>query len=115
MVEAQTTEDTPITIDVLSGASDIDGDTLSISNVSEASNGSLEIVDGKIQYTPNENYNGAEIRSDGNGGEITKSLVITIDAVNDNPQSSMITAEATEDNIVQFDVLAGATDVDGDA
>ncbi|MFW1545084.1 cadherin-like domain-containing protein, partial [Vibrio parahaemolyticus] len=60
---ATTQEDTAVTIDVLSNDTDVDGDKLSIQSatVPEAQ-GKVEIVDGKLVFTPAENFNGdAEI------------------------------------------------------
>ncbi|HCM1577887.1 TPA: tandem-95 repeat protein, partial [Vibrio parahaemolyticus] len=60
---ATTQEDTAVTIDVLPNDSDVDGDKLSIQSatVPEAQ-GKVEIVDGKLVFTPAENFNGhAEI------------------------------------------------------
>ncbi|EMP3076190.1 tandem-95 repeat protein, partial [Vibrio alginolyticus] len=60
---AVTDEDTPVTIDVLPNDTDIDGDKLSIDSASVPSEqGTVEIVDGKLVFTPAENFNGdAEI------------------------------------------------------
>ncbi|EGR2558904.1 hypothetical protein DX887_24295, partial [Vibrio alginolyticus] len=60
---AVTDEDTPVTIDVLLNDTDIDGDTLSIQSASvPEAQGTVEIVDGKLVFTPAENFHGdAEI------------------------------------------------------
>ncbi|MFW1641854.1 Ig-like domain-containing protein, partial [Vibrio parahaemolyticus] len=60
---ATTQEDTAVTIDVLPNDTDVDGDTLSIQSASVPSDqGTVEIVDGKLVFTPAENFNGdAEI------------------------------------------------------
>ncbi|MBT0096923.1 cadherin-like domain-containing protein, partial [Vibrio alginolyticus] len=60
---AVTDEDTPVTIDVLPNDTDIDGDKLSIQSASVPSDqGTVEIVDGKLVFTPAENFHGdAEI------------------------------------------------------
>ncbi|MFP5306338.1 MAG: retention module-containing protein, partial [Gammaproteobacteria bacterium] len=55
-----TPEDTPITIPVLDNDSDIDGDELTITEVTQGTNGTVTIdpVSGNPVYTPNENFNG---------------------------------------------------------
>ncbi|MCV5752806.1 Ig-like domain-containing protein, partial [Escherichia coli] len=60
---AITDEDTPVTIDVLPNDTDVDGDKLSIESVSvPKEQGTVEVVDGKLVFTPAENFNGdAEI------------------------------------------------------
>ncbi|PQJ47668.1 hypothetical protein BTN99_07250, partial [Vibrio campbellii] len=56
---AVTDEDTPVTIDVLLNDTDIDGDTLTIVNASvPADQGAVKIVDGKLVFTPADNFNG---------------------------------------------------------
>src|SRR5574344_2734187 len=118
IITATGTEDETLTIDVLAGASDADGDTLTITNATNGDHGTVEIVDGKLVYTPAENYNGQDkisyTISDGNGGEITKELTINIESVNDKPVATVITADGTEDETLTIDVLAGASDLDGD-
>ncbi len=119
---ATTNEDNSLTIDVLSGASDIDvGDILTISSITNGTNGTASIVldaNGKqvISYIPNSNYNGTDqisyTISDGNGGFVTKDLVVTVNAVNDAPTASITTATTNEDNSIVIDVLSGASDID---
>ncbi|WP_230625365.1 cadherin-like domain-containing protein, partial [Vibrio campbellii] len=54
-----TDEDTPVTINVLPNDTDADGETLAISNVyMPTDQGTVEIVDGKLVFTPAENFNG---------------------------------------------------------
>ncbi|MDP5253310.1 Ig-like domain-containing protein [Vibrio sp. HB161653] len=115
---ASTNEDTAVTIDVLANDSDIDGDTLTITNatVSEEQ-GTVEIVDGKLQFTPAENFNGeATISytiSDGTTTD-TANVKVTVNAVNDGPVAVDDTASTDEDTAVTIDVLANDSDVDGD-
>ncbi|MDD2840749.1 MAG: tandem-95 repeat protein, partial [Rickettsiales bacterium] len=120
---ATTDEDNSITIDVLASASDVDGDTLTIKEVSNGSHGTTSIVEDTngnkvIQYTPNSNYFGTDTItytiSDGNGGEITKELTVNVNSVNDVPVANLVSATTDEDNIITIDVLASASDVDGD-
>ena len=117
---AETDEDTPLNdIDVLSNDEDADGDSLSVSNVTQPSHGSAEVVDGKVNYTPNADYNGPDsfsyTVSDGNGGTDTADVSITVKAVNDAPVAQDDTAETAEDTAKDINVLDNDTDVDGDS
>ena len=86
------TEDTAYTIaasDLLTGFTDADGDTLSITGLT-ATNGTLmDNVNGTYSFTPNANFNGSVNLSynvvDGNGGVTAATQVVTIAAVNDAP------------------------------
>ena len=112
-------EDGQAIIDILSNASDVDGDQLSISGIYGVKNGVANIVDGKIVYSPNANYSGQTsfnyTISDGNGGFVTKTINVTVNPVNDAPTSTLSTVSADEDTKLLIDVLAGARDVDGDS
>ena len=112
-------EDNSITIDVLASASDADLDQLSIAGVYGVINGVANIVDGKIVYTPNANYNGNTsfnyTISDGNGGLVTKTLNITVNAVNDAPIATISSAQTNEDTKLVIDVLSSASDADSDS
>ncbi|WOD07034.1 tandem-95 repeat protein [Marinomonas sp. GJ51-6] len=87
--EAKGDEDTVITIDVLDNDSDVDGDTLTIINATvPAEQGMVAIVDGKLEFTPTENFNGdVTIDYTISDGELTSSasVSVTVDAVNDAP------------------------------
>jgi hypothetical protein len=51
----------PVTIDVVSNDSDIDSTELGIASVSVPENGSVEIVDGKLVYTPKRGFVGTDV------------------------------------------------------
>ncbi|MDW1962570.1 tandem-95 repeat protein, partial [Vibrio sp. 661] len=77
---ATTQEDTAVTIDVLSNDTDVDGDKLSIQSatVPEAQ-GKVEIVDGKLVFTPAENFNGdVEITYTVTDGQLTDEAKVTV-------------------------------------
>ena len=82
-------EDNNALIDVLANDNDIDGDTLTISTVSNPYNGVAVIENGKVKYTPDANYNGDDnltyTISDGNGATATATVNITVNPVNDVP------------------------------
>jgi Ca2+-binding RTX toxin-like protein len=120
------TEDTAYAIaaaDLLAGFTDIDGDTLSVNNLT-ASNGTLTANGTDWTFTPNANYNGAVALSynvtDGNGGSTAATQSFSLAAVNDAPTGSATAAlvTGTEDTpytIAEADLLSGFSDVEGDA
>ena len=106
---------------VLSNDSDVDGDALTITAVTQPAHGSVSI-DGTAKallFTPAENDNGQATFtytiSDGNGGTDTATVTVTIDAVNDAPAAADDTATIEEDAPqTGINVLANDTDIDGD-
>ncbi|MFN2579063.1 MAG: Ig-like domain-containing protein [Pyrinomonadaceae bacterium] len=116
---ASTNEDTAVSVNVLSNDSDVDHDPLSISNVTQASHGSVANNGTSVSYSPAANYNGSDsftyTISDGDGGAATATVSVTIYPVNDNPVAVADSATTNEDNSVTIDVVANDTDVDGNA
>ncbi|WP_256929633.1 cadherin-like domain-containing protein, partial [Vibrio parahaemolyticus] len=84
-----TQEDTAVTIDVLPNDTDVDGDKLSIESVSvPKEQGTVEVVDGKLVFTPSENFNGdAKITYTITDGQLTDEakVTVTVNPVNDAP------------------------------
>ncbi len=118
--EANVDEDNSITIDVLANDSDLDGDSLSVTDVSEPQHGTVTINDdGTVSYTPTENYNGPDsftyTISDGNGGTATATVNVCVKPVNDGPKAEDDSVSTDEDTSITIDVLANDSDVDGDA
>ncbi|WP_156148304.1 tandem-95 repeat protein, partial [Vibrio jasicida] len=115
---ATTDEDTPVTIDVLPNDTDLDNDTLTIVSASvPIEQGIVEIVDGKLVFTPAENFNGeATITYVVSDGELTDeaTVSVTVNPVNDAPIANDDSATTDEDTPVTIDVLPNDTDVDGD-
>ncbi|WP_273988016.1 cadherin-like domain-containing protein, partial [Vibrio parahaemolyticus] len=113
-----TEEDTVVTIDVLVNDSDVEGDALSIQSASVPSEqGSVDIVDGKLVFTPAENFNGeATITYIVTDGDLTDEakVSVTVTPVNDSPVAVDDTTSIQEDTVVTIDVLTNDTDVDGD-
>ncbi|WP_119008410.1 Ig-like domain-containing protein, partial [Vibrio superstes] len=115
-----TPEDTAVVIDVLDNDTDIDGDKITLKDVSlvDPSQGSVEIVDGKVEFTPAENFNG-EVKiiyviEDEGGLESSAEVVVTVEPQNDGPIAVNDTASTDEDTAVTIDVLNNDTDIDGD-
>ncbi|HCG5953976.1 TPA: tandem-95 repeat protein, partial [Vibrio parahaemolyticus] len=113
-----TEEDTAVTIDVLVNDSDVEGDVLSIQSASVPSEqGSVDIVDGKLVFTPAENFNGeATITYIVTDGDLTDEakVTVTVTPVNDSPVAVDDTVSTQEDTAVTIDVLPNDSDVDGD-
>ncbi|HAV1368377.1 TPA: tandem-95 repeat protein, partial [Vibrio parahaemolyticus] len=113
-----TEEDTAVTIDVLVNDSDVEGDVLSIQSASVPSEqGSVDIVDGKLVFTPAENFNGeATITYIVTDGDLTDEakVTVTVTPVNDSPVAVDDTVSTQEDTVVTIDVLPNDSDVDGD-
>ncbi|WP_284204381.1 tandem-95 repeat protein, partial [Psychromonas marina] len=87
-IAVETVEDTPVGGTLQ--ASDPDGDTLTFTQNSDPTNGSVVVnEDGTWEYTPNENYNGDDsftvIVEDGNGGSDTITVNIGVLPENDGP------------------------------
>ncbi len=116
--EVSVDEDTPVTISVLANDSDADGDTLSVTAVTQGTNGSVVAnSDGTITYTPNANFSGADsftyTVADGQGGFDTATVNVTVDAVNDPPVAANDEAGTSEDMSVTISVLDNDNDPDG--
>ena len=118
--DATTDEGGSVTTDVLSNATDADGDPLTVTIDTQGTNGLASVnSDGTITYT----HDGSETTSDsytytisdGNGGSDSGVVSITVTPVND---ALVVTgnSDATTDEggSVTTDVLSNATDADGD-
>ncbi|WP_154220342.1 cadherin-like domain-containing protein, partial [Vibrio parahaemolyticus] len=79
--------------------------------------GTVEVVDGKLVFTPAENFNGeatiSYIVTDGDLTDEAK-VSVTVTPVNDSPVAVDDTTYIQEDTAVTIDVLTNDTDVDGD-
>ncbi|WP_299672063.1 Ig-like domain-containing protein [uncultured Roseobacter sp.] len=115
---ASVAEDGSVLVDVLANDSDVDGDSLTLIDVSTAANGTASIEAGQVRYEPAPGFNGTEVLtytvSDSNGGTATGAVTITVDAVNDLPVAVDDTATLTEGGDILVDVLANDGDADGD-
>ncbi|EIA1343706.1 tandem-95 repeat protein, partial [Vibrio parahaemolyticus] len=112
---AITDEDTPVTIDVLPNDNDIDGDKLSIQSASvPEAQGKVEIVDGKLVFTPAENFNGhAEIIYTVTDGQLTDEakVTVTVNPVNDAPTIKVDAVESITEDAVSTDTVVATLTV----
>ena len=112
-------EDASAVIDVLANDTDLDGDNLTVTEVTQPANGTVVInADGTVTYTPDANYYGDDsftyTISDGQGGTDTATVSLTVNPENDAPVAADDTAIINEDTAAVIDVLANDTDLDGD-
>ncbi len=82
--DAATTDvDTPVTIAALANDTDVDGDGLSVSGVTQGANGAVTVnVDSSVTFTPEAGFTGSDSFtysvSDGNGGGDTGTVTVTV-------------------------------------
>ncbi|HDM8162029.1 TPA: tandem-95 repeat protein, partial [Vibrio harveyi] len=115
-----TDEDTAVTIDVLANDSDPENDTLTITAASvPAEQGTVTIVDGKLVFTPAENFNGdATISYTISDGQLTDdaTVAVTVNPIQDAPVFTQDSYEFNYDENIDENVVIGqvsANDVDG--
>ncbi|MBE4235709.1 tandem-95 repeat protein, partial [Vibrio parahaemolyticus] len=110
-----TEEDTAVTIDVLVNDSDVEGDALSIQSVSvPKEQGTVEVVDGKLVFTPAENFNGdAEITYTVTDGQLTDEakVTVTVNPVNDAPTIKVDAVESITEDAVNTDTVVATLTV----
>jgi hypothetical protein len=116
---ATTDEDVAVTIAVLSNDSDVAGDPLSISSVTQGGKGTVtNNANGTVTYTPQSNANGSDnftyTISDGDGGTATATVNITITPVNDAPVAANDTVTTPKNTSIAIRALDNDFDVDGD-
>jgi hypothetical protein len=121
---ATTTEETPVTIDVLANDSDVDGDALTVSSVSVPGNGTVVIGGINVSYTPNAGFVGTDTftytAADGHGGAATALVTVTVTSRNEPPvadASATVTQVVSGNNSNAVVHLDGSrsSDPDGDA
>jgi hypothetical protein len=109
--------------ELLASASDADGDPLTVTRLVLASgSGNLtDHGDGTWTFTPTANWSGAvsfDFEVEDASNQVSATASLTVDAVNDTPVVTPIDlGTVTEDSprlITQAELLAGASDADGD-
>jgi hypothetical protein len=114
---ATTNEDTPVNINVLANDSDPDGDTLTVTAVTQGAHGAVTInPDKTVRYAPAQDYFGPDAFTytvgDGHGGTSTANVNVTVNPVNDPPY---FTSLAPADQTRQYsDPIANVTLVAAD-
>ncbi len=129
---ATTTEDTPVSFNVTTNDTDVDG-TINVATVDldPATSGTQTTFTvsgqgtytvnsaGVVTFTPVANYNGTATAINytvtDNSGTVSNAatITVTVTAVNDAPVANNDAATTTEDTPVSFNVTTNDTDVDG--
>ncbi len=110
------TEDEPLSGQVI--ASDIEGDSITYTLTTPATNGVvvLDPVTGQFTFTPAPNYNGSDsfvvTVTDSRGNSSTTTINLNIGAVNDAPTTNDVNLTTDEDTPVAGQVIA--QDIEGD-
>ncbi len=117
-----TSQNTPVTNNVLANDSDPDGDTLTICNYTQASNGSVTVNGSNLVYTPNSGFTGVDSYTysicDGNGNTSTATVTITVTGGNtgNNPPNAVNDSYTTTPGTAVTNlVLGNDSDPDGDS
>ncbi|QDU23495.1 Ig-like domain-containing protein [Urbifossiella limnaea] len=113
-------EDTALVVRVLDNDTDADGDSLTVTSFTQGANGVVSVGGGGVLvYTPATDFNGTDTFtytiSDGYGGTATATVTVTVAPVNDAPVATAGELALAEDGSVSIDLLANASDEDGDA
>lgn len=91
-------------IDVLANdsSSPDSGETLSVTSVTQPTNGTVTLTSGVVRFTPTPNFNGTTTFNytinDGNGGSDTATVTVTVTPVNDNPTANNDSVTVLEDS-----------------
>jgi arylsulfatase A-like enzyme len=114
---AVTDEDSAIPIDVLGNDTDADGDTLSVSNVTQPTYGAVVNGGSDVTYTPTADYCGPDsftyTAHDGSADSNTATVSVDVTCINDPPVAVDDGATVTQGQSVDVEVLANDTDVEG--
>ena len=109
----ETLEDKVVLINVLGNDIDPDGDSLTISHVGNAANGTAVIQGNSIKYTPQANFHGTDTFSytisDGEFSDVA-TVTITVVSVNDLPEANFDTATGQVGSNIIIQVLENDTD-----
>ncbi len=118
-----TDEETAVVVTPLANDTDAEADTLTIVSATNGTNGTVTVAldNLSVTYTPNADFAGADSFSytvtDGNGGNATGTVSVTVNAVNDAPTAVADTATLAEDTpttILASSLLANDTDPEND-
>jgi large repetitive protein len=105
-------------IDVLANDTDADGDSLTLTQVSaDFGQASISSDMTKVIYTPAVDFIGTDTLtygvSDGKGGTASAQATVTV-YINQAPQVTQVTASTDDRTAIDINVLANASDADGD-
>ena len=109
-----------VSIDVLKNDSDIDGDNLTITNITDPKNGIIKVENGQIEYTPNKDFSGEEsfkyTIKDTEGAEATAAVIIEVAKKENTPPIAKDDKVVTDyETKIIISVLSNDSDADGDS
>ncbi|MEO6652387.1 MAG: Ig-like domain-containing protein, partial [Ilumatobacteraceae bacterium] len=111
-------QDTSVTVNVLANDTDVDGDALSVTALTQPANGTASVATGGVQYIPSSGFVGTDTftyrASDGALGSNTATVTVTVTAPNQAPVAQNDTATIQRDTSVTVNVLANDSDTNGD-
>ncbi len=114
-------EDGQVALAVLANDSDVDGDALAVTSVTDPANGTTSTDGATVTYVPDADFNGTDAFSytvgDGNGGTASATVAVTVTAVNDAPTARDDDYAMLEDlplTVTPPGVLGNDSDPDGD-
>ena len=115
-----TVEDSPVTIAVRGNDTDVDGDVLTVSAVTQGANGTVTIdpATGNPIYTPNANFNGTDTFTytvrDPSGGTSTATVTVMVTPSNDAPVATNDSFTSSEDAPATIVARGNDNDIEGD-
>ncbi len=116
-----TDEDTAISGIVTANDADPDGDDLTFALDTSAANGNVSLgSDGSFTYTPDPDFHGTDsftyTLTDADGAEVTATVDITVDPVNDSPavDNPLDDQASVDSETISLDISGSFSDVDGD-
>jgi hypothetical protein len=112
-----TTEDTPVSVDLLANVSDVEGDPLSLAIVDAPEHGELRRnADGSFTYTPSLDFFGTDRityrANDGSADPAVATVALSVSALNDAPRAREISLVTAEDTPLAIDLRAQVSDAD---
>jgi hypothetical protein len=117
---AATVQGQAVTVNVTANDTDPDGDPLTVTGVTQPSNGTASVASASsVRYTPNAGFHGTDgfvyTISDGRGGTASATVTVTVtQAANRPPVANAVTATTIQDQATVINVTANDTDPDGD-
>ncbi len=113
-------EDTAVVGGVLGNDTDVENASLTANLVSQPSHGTVVLnANGTFNYTPAHDYAGSDSftykASDGESESAAAAVTITLNPINDPPIAAADTFAGNEDTVIQGNVAANDSDVDGPA
>ncbi len=116
---AATVAGTPVVVAVLANDTDANGDTLTITGVSNMQNGVAAISGGTVTFTPATGFSGigsfTYAISDGHGGVASATATVTVNPPPNSPPVAVADVAATVTNMpVVVAILANDSDANGD-